>query len=64
MIVFKVLEICICIHMCTRTNCLKLKRRGFQPRIGFYINDKQYVIACTVYEETNGKYSVNKEEIS
>lgn len=55
MLVFKVQEICICIHICTRTNCLKLKRRGFQPRIGFYINDKQYIIAYTVYEEINGK---------
>lgn len=64
MLVFKVHEICICIHICTRTICLKLKRRGFQPRIGFYINDNQYIIAYTVYEEINGKYSVNKEEIS
>lgn len=63
MFVFKVHEICICIHICTRTNCLKLKRRGFQPRIGFYINEKQNIIAYTVYEEINGKYSEHKEEI-
>lgn len=51
MLVFKVHEICICTHVCTRTNCLKLKRRGLQPCIGFYINDKQYIIAYTVYEK-------------